>query len=240
MDVSVIVPAAGSGKRFGAAENKIFRELCGQAVFLRTVALFAGRPDVCQIQLVVSREDVSHVREGHGDRLDRMGVTVVEGGVTRDQSVRNALACVADQADLVCVHDAVRPCVTHDLVDAVFAAASRTGAAILAVPVHGTVKKVAPDRTIERTVPRGGLWQAQTPQVFRRDLLLRAYESEMEGVTDDAQRVEALGHAVTVVPGDPTNVKITTPADLAFAEAVLKSRDVTATGSSPGACARCR
>ena len=116
------------------------------------------------------------------------------------------------------------------MVDVVFAAAAKTGAAMLAIPVADTLKRVdSATNLIVETVPRAGLWQAQTPQVFRRDWLVEAYSrrSEFPGsLTDDAQLIEALGHAVSVVPGSPLNFKITTKDDLSLAELIVKSREV--------------
>lgn len=221
-DVSVILPAAGSGRRFGPGAGKIFQPLSGRPVLLRAVDLFAGRDDVCQILLVVSPADREHVRQHWGHELDELGIELVDGGDTRSRSVRNALDRVVDRAALVCVHDAVRPCVSRAQIDAVFAAAARGGAAILARPVRGTVKKVDRSGTIEQTVRRDGLWEAQTPQVFDTDLLRKAYASG-EDATDDAELVQRLGRAVTVVKGDAHNIKITTPADLALAEMILES-----------------
>lgn len=220
--VSVIVPAAGSGQRFGGKHNKIFQRLKGQPVFIRTLEMFTSRDDVVQVQLVASEADLPEIKERFGGNLGFMGVSLTAGGATRTQSVTNALAKVDPEADLVCVHDAVRPCVSSLWIDAVFNEASKSGAAILAYPVHGTLKKVSAAGVIDETVPRADLWEAQTPQVFRRDLLMRAYASPREA-TDDAALVEALGHGVTVVMGDPRNIKITTPGDLALAEAVIDS-----------------
>jgi len=220
--VAVILPAAGSGTRFGSERNKIFQPLGGRPLFLRTLELFTARPDVCAVRMAVSEADEAYLLDEFGAVLDEMGVVVVRGGGVRSESVRNALADVTDAADLVAVHDAVRPCVSQSLLDAVFSEAEACGAAILAEPVHGTVKRAGPGGAIRQTVCREGLWQAQTPQVFRRDLLRAAYEQEgLESVTDDAQLVERLGHEVRIVPGDPRNIKITTPADLAYAEAAL-------------------
>ncbi|HAU36338.1 MAG TPA: 2-C-methyl-D-erythritol 4-phosphate cytidylyltransferase [Phycisphaerales bacterium] len=219
--VSVIVPAAGSGKRFGGKANKIFQRIAGQPVFLRTLEAFTGRDDVVQTLLVVSAADEEEIRTRFGGALGFMGVTVVTGGATRADSVRNALARVSDEAELVAVHDAVRPCVSALWIDAVFAEAGKTGAAILAYPLHGTLKKVSGAGMIDQTLPREGLWEAQTPQVFRRELLVRAYAGPVTDATDDAQLVERLGHPVSVVTGDPRNVKITTPGDLRLAESVL-------------------
>ncbi len=221
--VSVIIPAAGSGTRFGGSKNKIFERIKSQPVFLRTLEAFTAREDVVQTQLVVSPADLEELGDRFGGHLGFMGVTVVEGGASRPESVRNALARVTDAADLVCIHDAVRPCISQLWIDNVFAEATRSGAAILAYPLHGTLKKVSGDHVIDETVPRTQLWEAQTPQVFRLDILRRAYEGDLSHVTDDAQLVERIGHPVTVVLGDPRNIKITTRNDLALAAAVIDS-----------------
>ena len=220
---AVIVPAAGAGKRFGARGNKIFQRVGEQPVFIRSLELFTNRDDVCGVQIVVSAADMEEMKARFGPHLGFMGVKLVEGGPTRPQSVKNALANLPAEAEYVCVHDAVRPCVSPLWVDAVFAEAQKSGAAILAYPVHGTLKKVSGAGVVDETVPRGDLWEAQTPQVFRKDLLLKAYEGDLSHVTDDAQLVEAAGHPVRVVLGDPRNVKITTPGDLALASAVIKT-----------------
>ena len=222
--VSVILPGAGAGRRFGGGQNKIFEPLAGRAIFLRALDAFAGREDVRQIQLVLSDEDIRVARQRFGRELESLNVEIVPGGRTRTESVRNALAGVCDEAELVCVHDAVRPCISQPCIDAVFQQAAASGAAILAWPMHGTVKMVSADGTIDRTVAREALWQAQTPQVFAKGLLLSAYGRDPGGATDDAQLVEGAGHAVHVVPGDPGNIKITTPADLELAEAIVTRR----------------
>jgi len=218
--VSVIVPAAGAGTRFGGKGNKILQRLGNGPVFMRTLEAFTSRPDVCQVLLVVSAADMETMRERFGGALGLMGTALVEGGPTRTQSVRNALAKVSEQADLVCVHDAVRPCVAQEWIDAVFAQAEKTGAAILACPVHGTLWNVA-DHQLQNTVERDGLWEAQTPQVFHRELLVRAYAGQAEA-TDDAAMVRPFG-AVHAVPADARNIKITTARDLAFAAAVINT-----------------
>ena len=219
--VSVIVPAAGAGKRYAGRQNKIFERIKDQPVFIRTLEAFSGRDDVCQIQLVVSAADMDEMKSRFGGHVGFMGASLVEGGATRPESVRNALKNVTEEADLVCVHDAVRPCICQVWVDAVFAEAGKTGAAILACPVHGTLKRVSASNVIDQTASREDLWEAQTPQVFRKDIILKAYAGRIDDVTDDAQLVEAIGHPVSVVMGDPRNVKITTKADLALAAAVI-------------------
>ena len=127
-------------------------------------------------------------------------------------------------ADFICVHDAARPCLCDAWINTIFAAAEKTDAAIFAVPLTGTIKRVGSDRKIEETIARDNLWEAQTPQVFRRQLLLDAY-AQRDGfqATDEAQMVERFGHPVTVVPGSPINMKITTKEDQRLAEFSLKA-----------------
>lgn len=224
--VSVIVPAAGASTRYGGRQKKILERLGsgGPPVFLRTLEAFCNRGDVCQTQLVVAPDDLEEIAARFGGNLGFMNVKIIAGGACRSDSVRNALNNLRDEAELICVHDAVRPCIAQPWIDAVFAKAAETGAALLAVPIHGTMKAARRLEdgavTVERTLPRTQVWEAQTPQVFRRDWLLEAYASGKEA-TDDAALIEALGHTVHLVPGDPRNIKITTPADLAFAAAVL-------------------
>jgi 2-C-methyl-D-erythritol 4-phosphate cytidylyltransferase len=224
---AVILPAAGSSSRFKDKEKKPFATLDGRAVWLRAAELFITRKDVCQCLVVVAPADEEVFKRRYGANLAFMNVEIAPGGAERFESVANALARVKPEADFVAVHDAVRPCLTSALVDAVFATAARTGAALLAVPVADTVKQVDAQRQVTGTLPRQGLWLAQTPQVFRRDWLAEAYAGRGKlgkDVTDDAQLVEAAGHPVTVVEGSSANIKITTKADLHLAEAILKSQ----------------
>ena len=138
--------------------------------------------------------------------------------------VENALAKVKSDIDFVAVHDAARPCIVNEWIDKVFAAAERGGAAILAIPIPGTIKRVGAGNQIEETVPRANLWEAQTPQVFRRDILLRAYAQRGgHRATDDAELVERLGQPVAVGAGSPINMKITTKEDLRLAAQALKA-----------------
>jgi 2-C-methyl-D-erythritol 4-phosphate cytidylyltransferase len=152
---------------------------------------------------------------------------VVPGGAERQDSVRHALEAVPEDADLVLVHDAVRPFLTERMVEDVVRMARAKGAAIVALPVRDTVKQVGADRVIERTVDRGPLWLAQTPQAFRRDWLLAAHRKALtEGVraTDDAYLVEWSGHPVSVIEGSGENIKVTRPEDLVIGEAILAAR----------------
>jgi len=222
--VSVILPAAGAGVRFGGKLSKIFASLAGEAVFLRTIGVFRGRADVCQIQLVVSAETLEHITANFSGHPGLDGIELTLGGATRTESVKNALANLPDEVELVCIHDAVRPCVTKEMIDAVIAEAESCGAAILGCPVTSTLKMVSSDGVIEKTVSRENLFEAQTPQVFRRDLLTQACSTGISA-TDDASLVEAFGVDVKVVKSSPENIKITTQGDLTLAEAILRRRN---------------
>lgn len=223
---AAIVVAAGSGSRFGGEENKVFALLDGQPLFIRALQLFVNREDVCQTILAVSPADAEHIKTKFAPNLAFMDVKLVIGGAERVESVANALAAVSDDAEYVAVHDAVRPCVIGDWIDAVFGAAEKSGAAILAAPITSTLKRVGSSKRIEGTVSRDGLYMAQTPQVFRKDILVEAYANRARvepPITDDSQLVEALGKPVTVLDGDPRNIKITTKGDMPLASALLKS-----------------
>ena len=235
--VAVIITAAGAGKRFGGNVKKPFAQIDNRPIFIRSIELFLNRPDVCQTILTVAPEDYEVVKEKYAAQLMFMGLKLVRGGARRYESVRAALEVVDPEADLVCVHDAVRPCVLESWIDAVFAEAGKSGAAILAVPLTGTIKRVADSGFIDETVSREGLYEAQTPQVFQRELLLGAYADLPEDwhPTDDAAVVERTGHAVSVVPSDRRNIKITMPGDMELAGGVLRQMSKKRKGPSLGA-----
>src|SRR5947209_11296031 len=165
---AVILPAAGQSSRFRDKEKKPFATLDGRAVWLRSAELFVTRDDVCQTIIVVAKADQETFRRRYTANLAFMNVQIAEGGKERFESVANALALVKPEADFVAIHDAVRPCLTEELIKAVFAKAEQTGAALLAVPVADTLKRVEAQGRVVETMPRQGLWLAQTPQVFRR------------------------------------------------------------------------
>ncbi len=224
---AVILPAAGKSSRFRDREKKPFVNLDGRAVWLRCAELFITRDDVVQSLIVVAPEDQETFRRRYQANLAFMNVQIADGGKERFDSVANALALLKPEVEFVAIHDAARPCVTAELIDTVFQSAVKTGAAMLAVPVADTIKRSDDKGRIRETVPRQGLWLAQTPQVFRRDWLIEAYakRSQIGGdITDDAQLIEALGHPVYLLQGSSGNIKITAKEDLALAEAILKSR----------------
>ena len=228
---AVILPAAGRSTRLGdPGRKKVYADLDGRAVWLRAADAFLGRDDVAQVILAIHPEDRELVDRRYGAEVASRGMTLIHGGAERFDTIAGALARVHPEVDHVAVHDAARPCLTAGQVAAVFAGAVQAGAALLAVPVADTLKRVGPDGRTVATVPRAGLFGAQTPQVFRRDLLEAAYAARHDllaggvAITDDAQLVEALGHPCLVVPGSAMNLKITTPDDLALATAILRSR----------------
>lgn len=222
---SVIVAAAGKSSRFRDQHyKKPFAPLADRAVWLHSVEKFLNRDDVAQLILVIAPEDRESFHSKFAANVAILGIQVVEGGRERSDSIRKALAHVSPEADFVAVHDAARPCLASEWVDAVFAAAEKTDAAILAIPVAGTLKRTSSQSTVEQTVSRAGLWEAQTPQVFRRQLLLDAYAAlGDDSATDDAEVVEKFGSTVAIVRGSPINFKITAKGDLRFAEYALKA-----------------
>jgi len=226
-NVAAIICAAGPGKRFGGKRHKQFVDIGGRAAFLRSVELFSNREDVKQILLAIPQEDQEIVEIRYGANLSLFNVKVLIGGATRFETVNKALQLLKDDIELVAIHDAARCCVTAKWVEDVIKAAAKTGAAILACPVTATLKEVK-DGLIIKNVDRKGLYEAQTPQVFEVKLLKQSREkinkADIEKITDDSQLVEALGHKVSIVETDSSNIKITYPADVAIAEAILKTR----------------
>jgi 2-C-methyl-D-erythritol 4-phosphate cytidylyltransferase len=227
---AVILPAAGKSSRFGDSfYKKPFAPLENRPVWMHAADKFVNRHDVKQTLIVISAEDLEDFQEKFGGNCAMLGIEIVAGGTERIDSVQAALARVRPDIDFVAVHDAARPCLTAEWIDKVFEKAEQTGAAMLAVPVTATLKRVGPDKVISETVPRETLWEAQTPQVFRRQLLIDAYAlraqpaySQQQLATDDAQLVERLPHPVSVVQCSAMNLKITSQDDLRLAGAILK------------------
>ncbi|UCF14911.1 MAG: 2-C-methyl-D-erythritol 4-phosphate cytidylyltransferase, partial [Phycisphaerales bacterium] len=222
--VAAIICAAGASSRFGGKRKKAFVDVAGRAVFLRSVELFSDREDVKQVLLGIAPEDQELVSVKWGPNLKFFGVKVFPGGGERFDTVRKGLELVKEDIDLIAVHDACRCCVTERIIDESIAAAAKSGAAIPASPVIATIKKVV-DNAIAETVDRSDLYEAQTPQVFAADLLRKAYENldklDKSSISDDAQLVEALGHKVTIIKADSSNMKITRGSDAAIAEAII-------------------
>jgi len=214
--LAVVIPAGGVGTRFGGRLPKQFIRLSRAPILTQTVAHFTRHPAIVAIIVAAPEIHVERTRRALAGVARRAPVTVVQGGGMRQDSVWLALQAVPATADIVIVHDAVRPLITRGLIDAVVAAVAESGAAICALPITETVKRVRQE-VVETTLDRSELWAVQTPQAFRAALLREAHEkARRDGVigTDDAMLVERLGHRVRVVRGLAENVKITTPEDL--------------------------
>jgi 2-C-methyl-D-erythritol 4-phosphate cytidylyltransferase len=221
---AVILAAAGKSSRFNDKNyKKPFAPLDGRPVWLHSAEKFLARKDVTQSILVISPEDREYFLSKFAANAAILGIEVIDGGAERSDSVQKALERVKSDIDFVAIHDAARPCIVDEWISAVFSAAEKSGAAIPAIPVGGTLKRVA-NQSIVETVSRDGLWEAQTPQVFRRELLVKAYAQRGGfSATDDAQLVERIGQKVTIVLGSPINLKITTREDLRLAEHAMKA-----------------
>lgn len=221
---TVILPAAGKSSRFRDQHyKKVYAPLAGRAVWLHSAEKFLNRDDVAQVIVVIAAEDREDFSSKFAANVAILGIDVVHGGAQRSDSVQKALAHAKAESDYVAIHDAARPCIVDEWITQIFEAAVKTGAAIPAIPIAGTIKRAGDDHTISETVSRANLWEAQTPQVFRRQLLLDAYaQLGDQPATDDAQVVERFGHPVTIVPGSPLNMKIATKEDFRLAEQALK------------------
>src|SRR5688572_10866932 len=226
MDLAVILAGAGEGRRMEGQGPKLLLDLEGKTLLERAALPFLRHPAVGEVVAVVPEALVSSAREALA-RVPRervVGARAMAGGATRQESVRLGLEAIASGVAFVAVHDVARPLVSAALIDRVLAAARTHGAAIPALPLRDTVKEVDGDRVV-RTVPRGRLQGAQTPQIFSRGILGRAHTQGRYApdATDDAALVEALGIAVAVVAGEPSNLKITEPSDLIVARALILS-----------------
>jgi 2-C-methyl-D-erythritol 4-phosphate cytidylyltransferase len=225
---AVILAAAGRSTRFGdPTQKKIYAELDGRAVWYRALEPFLTHGEVEQIIVAIAPEDRELFDRRYHDKVAFLNLDVIEGGEERSDTIAKALARARPTCQFVAIHDAARPCLTEDMVAAVFSAGREHGAALLAVPVRDTVKRSGDHQFTTETLPRADLFLAQTPQVFRRDWLEEAYaRRSKEGgtATDDTQLVEALGHRSAVVPGSIFNLKITTQEDLRLASAMLRAQ----------------
>ncbi len=234
--VTAVIAAAGSGERLGAGGPKAFVPLFGRPLVEWSIAAMRAATGVGSIVVACP--------PGHAPDLAAPDLAVVDGGATRSRSVANALEAVG--TELVAIHDAARPLVTPELVEGIVAtliANPEADGAIAATPVTNTIKRAGgladsrkdlgsysppnPSLTVAETVDRGGLWEAQTPQVFRVEALGRALEAEpaeVEAATDEAMLIEAAGGRVLIHPAPPENLKVTTPLDLRVAELLLAER----------------
>jgi 2-C-methyl-D-erythritol 4-phosphate cytidylyltransferase len=224
MDYQVVIPAAGQGKRMNAGMNKQFIELDGKPIIIHTLSVFE-QDDWCKgIILVINEQERDQFEKMLKRFQIKKVVALVSGGAERQHSVYNGLKAV-QHTDTVLIHDGARPFITIAKIHQLVETAKEKGAAIVAVPVKDTMKRVI-DHLVEQTVDRSSLWAVQTPQAFCVSLIREAHErANAEGFigTDDASLVERMGKEVVVIEGDYTNIKLTTPDDLLFAKAILCS-----------------
>lgn len=219
--IAVILPAAGKSRRFGGERKKIFSPLGDSLVWEQAVRRLRRRAEVGRIVIAIDPNDAAIWHGECAAAVERHRVELIPGGDERVESVRAAIATLGE-APWIAVHDAARPLVRDQDLSALFAAAEISGAALLATPVRGTLKREGQSGWVGQTVDRRELWEALTPQLFRGPLLRAAYD-RWAGfpVTDDAQLVERSGAKVRLVEGSPTNLKITVTDDLAIAESLL-------------------
>ncbi len=229
MHVNVVIVAAGKGTRLQSELPKPFLSVAGKPILVHTLRRFVPIEAVRRIVVVVAAEREALCQEvlhTHGPWPQPM--TVVHGGAERQDSVRNGLAALEPQCEIVVIHDAARPFIGVEAIQRSIDAAAEAGSAVVATPVRDTIKRADAQHTIRETVSRHDLWLAQTPQTFRVAVIRAAHrwarQRDIAG-TDDATLVEQMGRPVRLVPGDALNFKITTPDDLALAQAVLQASE---------------
>ena len=227
--VAAVVPAGGSGTRMGNEIPKQFLQLGGVPLLIHALRVFESSRMIAEIVVVVPQDSVTYCQQELLPQFAFSKISAVTaGGARRQDSVWNGLQAVDERTKIVVVHDAVRPFLTGAMVEEVVGGAKTHGAAIVAIPLHDTVKQVAPDGMIDTTLDRQRLWSAQTPQAFDVELLREAHRSSQEAgveATDDAFLVERIGHRVSIVNGSPDNIKVTRPEDLMMGEAILAARE---------------
>lgn len=226
VNVSAIIVAAGSGARMGTGLPKALVPIGGRPLVSWSCCALSDCPGVGEIVIVAPPAHLDDMATAIG--TDGHAAAIVAGGATRAESVAAGLNAIADAADVVLVHDAARPLIASALVARVLAALDGADGAIAAAPVTDTLKRVREDLTIDDTVDRSDLWQAQTPQAFRRSALERAYRqldrATVASATDCASLLHVIGAVVRVVPSTVPNIKVTLPGDVALVEALLAAR----------------
>jgi len=232
MKATVLIPAAGMGRRMGASVNKQYLELGDKPILAHTLALFEAHPQIEHIYLMLPGDEIDYCREQIVDKYGFSKIRqLVPGGAERQDSVRNGLRALQqdglDQPErIVLVHDGARPLFNPKLLPTLISVIAEKGACIVAAPAKDTIKEVD-DGLISGTPERKRLWQAQTPQGFRYQLFVAAFRSADEAGflgTDDASLLERVGQPVAILPGDYRNIKVTTPEDLVIAAALLDTQ----------------
>ena len=222
--IGVILVAAGTSRRMGGID-KVFAPLRGRPLLDCTFGVLASVPEVAEGVIVLSEQGFAQGQEILTARGWSVGWNLCIGGARRQDSVKAGLDRLGN-SEWVIIHDAARPCVDQAIIYRGLEAATETGAAVAAVPVTDTIKSVGEQGQVVETLNRSTLWSVQTPQVFRRSLLESSIANSDADATDEAMILERMGHTVKIFQGDEGNIKVTTPQDLAIAEAILASRIV--------------
>ncbi len=232
MQVNALIVAAGEGKRIGGAvPPKPFLPIGDRPMILHTLRRFEESRTVRKVVLLTSKKEISRCQElvRSDSQLRGLECIIRPGGLRRQDSVSQGLTQLDADCEVVIIHDGVRPFVSSRLIDRCVEVAFKEGAVIVGVPVRDTIKVISTGRLVRETPPRDSLWEIQTPQVFRTEIIREAYrQAVLEGTeaTDDAMLVERLGKNVTLLEGQTTNIKITVPEDFLFAEALLREGQV--------------
>ena len=229
MKADAIIVAAGKGQRFTEGKKKQFLPLAGKPILAHTLDKFEACPLIRSVLLVVAQEDATPCLKEIVERYHYRKISqVVPGGRERQDSVKHGMDALPRDADIVVIHDGVRPFVTREMIEESIQTAIRVQAVVFAVPVKDTIKVANLDGTVLRTLERESLWQTQTPQTFQanvfREALQKALEDGFTG-TDDACLVERMGVKVHLLPGSYTNIKITTPEDMTLATLFLQQKE---------------
>jgi len=227
MKVTAIIVAAGESKRLPAKKRKPYINLGARPILIHTLSKFASFAFIKNINLVVNRKDLKIAAKLIQKTNIKKDIKIIKGGKIRSASVYQGLINTPRDCEYVVIHDAVRPFFKKELLKMLIKQAKKYGASILATPVKPTIKEVTKNHIIERTLVRKKLWEAQTPQAFKKDILIKAYKRAHCGkkkAPDDSSLVEKLGIKVKIVPSDDENIKITTPVDLSLAKTLIKKR----------------
>ncbi len=223
MKTEAIVAAAGIGKRLRSKTRKPYLDISGKPILIRTLMALSSSSGIKKIIVVVDRRDVNRcmalIRRFRVSKIK----AVIAGGSQRQDSVAYGLKCLDRDTEMVLIHDGVRPFIDNRLIKDLIDCAKKFGACVAGVPVKATIKRIQRDNVVKETMDRSNIWEIQTPQVFKKDIIVKAYERfGSTPATDDAMLVEKLGIDVKLVEGSYRNIKITTPEDLIIAEAIAK------------------
>lgn len=226
---SAIILAAGKGRRMESRVNKVYIDLNGKKAIVRTLETFQENPLINEIILVVNKNDIEYCKSEVINFTQFTKIKkIVQGGAARQDSVRNGLKEISEQAEIVLVHDGARVMVSHDIIERSIEGAISYGAISTGMPVKDTIKVTDKNGFVINTPERNTLWAVQTPQAFKRDIILEAHRRAEElaiEATDDAMLVESLGYKLKLIEGSYENIKLTTPEDVVIARALIKDKE---------------